>query len=204
MKKLILLLLLCAQTAQPSLALTRYFCCGEKLNFHIDVDKAYAEGTSEDQTAEEPEATEAVGEETIIELAPLSSEDLFEITEGLEEDLASLDQVEPLFIITEASTASGDALGDISGDNIDMMSLLFSDEPFIMVKQVNAVIEIMMRGFSFTPTNSSTAIGQFLSLQWDKITGILDIKIINDETDETPVIEENEIRIGKKFKIRVK
>ena len=55
----------------------------------------------------------------------------------------------------------------------------------------------MMRGFRLTPTEVAD-LGELLSLQWDKITGILDIKIIEEEV---PVLEETddkiEIKIGK-------
>lgn len=197
MKKLLLLLLLCAQ---PSSALTKYFYSTKIQEFCIQVDRAYAEEghtVSEDEAQEEDGAQETEeltdkGQDfqdfvDIIELTPLVEFKIpFEIPDGLEEDLASLDQAEPLFIVT----ASGD-----NSDNSDLSSLLFSDEPFIIVKQINTIVEIMMRGFSFTPT---AGIEQFFSLQWDKITGILDIKIIEDEV---PVLEENEIKIGN---IRIK
>lgn len=191
MKKLLLLLFLCAQ---PSSALTKYFYSTKIQEFCIQVDRAYAE---EGHTADEAQETEELTDKgqdfqdfvDIIELTPLVEFEIpFEIPDGLEEDLASLDQVEPLFIVT----ASGD-----NSDNSDLSSLLFSDEPFIIVKQINTIVEIMMRGFSFTPT---AGIEQFFSLQWDKITGILDIKIIEDEA---PVLEENEIKIGN-IRIKIK
>ena len=181
MKKLLLLLFLCAQ---PSSALTKYFYSTKIQEFCIQVDRAYAEEghtVSEDEAQETEELTDK-GQDfvDIIELTPLVEFEIpFEIPDGLEEDLASLDQAEPLFIVT----ASGD-----NSDNSDLSSLLFSDEPFIIVKQINTIVEIMMRGFSFTPT---AGIEQFFSLQWDKITGILDIKIIEEEA---PVLEENEIK----------
>ena len=188
MKKLLLLLFLCAQ---PSSALTKYFYSTKIQEFCIQVDRAYAE---EGHTADEAQETEELTDKgqdfqdfvDIIELTPLVEFEIpFEIPDGLEEDLASLDQAEPLFIVTA------------SGDNSDLSSLLFSDEPFIIVKQINTIVEIMMRGFSFTPT---AGIEQFFSLQWDKITGILDIKIIEDEA---PVLEENEIKIGN-IRIKIK
>ncbi|MBR0317233.1 MAG: hypothetical protein IJQ99_10235 [Synergistaceae bacterium] len=194
MKKLLLLLFLCAQ---PSSALTKYFYSTKIQEFCIQVDRAYAEeGHTADETQETEELTDK-GQQLdllssdIIELTPLVEFEIpFEIPDGLEEDLASLDQAEPLFIVT----ASGD-----NSDNSDLSSLLFSDEPFIIVKQINTIVEIMMRGFSFTPT---AGIEQFFSLQWDKITGILDIKIIEDEA---PVLEENEIKIGNiRIKIKIK
>lgn len=192
MKKLLLLLFLCAQ---PSSALTKYFYSTKIQEFCIQVDRAYAEEghtVSEDEAQETEELTDK-GQDfqdfvDIIELTPLVE---FEIPDGLEEDLASLDQAEPLFIVT----ASGD--NSDNSDNSDLSSLLFSDEPFIIVKQINTIVEIMMRGFSFTPT---AGIEQFFSLQWDKITGILDIKIIEDEA---PVLEENEIKIGN-IRIKIK
>ena len=174
MKKLLLLLFLCAQ---PSSALTKYFYSTKIQEFCIQVDRAYAEEghtVSEDEAQETEELTDK-GQDfqdfvDIIELTPLVEFEIpFEIPDGLEEDLASLDQAEPLFIVT----ASGD-----NSDLSDLSSLLFSDEPFIIVKQINTIVEIMMRGFSFTPT---AGIEQFFSLQWDKIKGILDIKIIEDE-----------------------
>ena len=191
MKKLLLLLFLCAQ---PSSALTKYFYSTKIQEFCIQVDRAYAE---EGHTADEAQETEELTDKgqdfqdfvDIIELTPLVEFEIpFEIPDGLEEDLASLDQAEPLFIVT----ASGD-----NSDNSDLSSLLFSDEPFIIVKQINTIVEIMMRGFSFTPT---AGIEQFFSLQWDKITGILDIKIIEEEA---PVLEENEIKIGN-IRIKIK
>ena len=125
----------------------------------------------------------------ILELTPILSGD-YEIPEDVEEGLASIDQTEPLFIVTESSLTSGD-------DSPNIASLLFSDEPFIMVKQVNTVVDIMMRGFAFSHTASADS-EQLLSLQWDKITGILDLKIIEEET---PILEETddkiEIKIGK-------
>ena len=193
MKKLLLLLFLCAQ---PSSALTKYFYSTKIQEFCIQVDRAYAEEghtVSEDEAQETEELTDK-GQDfqdfvDIIELTPLVEFEIpFEIPDGLEEDLASLDQAEPLFIVT----ASGD-----NSDLSDLSSLLFSDEPFIIVKQINTIVEIMMRGFSFTPT---AGIEQFFSLQWDKITGILDIKIIEEEA---PVLEENEIKIGN-IRIKIK
>ena len=117
MKKLLLLLFLCAQ---PSSALTKYFYSTKIQEFCIQVDRAYAE---EGHTVSEDEAQEAVFNEEltdkghqldslsadIIELMPLLE---FEIPDGLEEGLASLDQAEPLFIVTA------------SGDNSDLSSLL--------------------------------------------------------------------------------
>ena len=109
MKKLLLLLFLCAQ---PSSALTKYFYSTKIQEFCIQVDRAYAEEghtVSEDGAQETEELTDK-GQDfqdfvDIIELTPLVEFKIpFEIPDGLEEDLASLDQAEPLFIVT----ASGD------------------------------------------------------------------------------------------------
>ena len=147
-----------------------------------------------------------------IELNPLS---YFEIPDGLEESLASLDQAEPLFIIASndcfnncpddsSNDSSNDSSDDSSSDdrNDDSIGfLLLSDEPFIMVKKANECVEIMTRGFNFTPF---LGIDSFFSLQLDKITGVLDIKIIEDET---PILEETdekiEIKVGN-LRIKIK
>ena len=162
----LILLLLYTQPIRPTLA--DYFTSLTLQEFDLRVDEEYIENN-------------------VIELTPILSGD-YEIPEDVEEGLASIDQAEPLFIVS--SLTSGD-------DSPNIGSLLFSDEPFIMVKQVNTVIDIMMRGFAF-PHTASADLGELLSLQWDKITGILDLKIIEEEV---PVLEETddkiEIKIGK-------
>lgn len=162
LKTLFLILLLCTQTTRPTLA--DYFTSLTLQEFDLKVDEGYIENN-------------------VIELIPLSGD--YEIPEDVEEGLASIDQAEPLFIVTR----------DTDSPNIGL--LLLSDEPFIMVKQVNTVVDIMMRGFAFPHTASADS-EQLLSLQWDKITGILDLKIIEEEV---PVLEETddkiEIKIGK-------
>lgn len=161
----LILLFLYTQPIRPTLA--DYFTSLTLQEFDLKVDEEYIENN-------------------VIELIPLSED--YEIPEDVEEGLASIDQAEPLFIVS--SLTSGD-------DSPNIGSLLFSDEPFIMVKQVNTVVDIMMRGFAF-PHTASADLGELLSLQWDKITGILDIKIIEEEV---PVLEETddkiEIKIGK-------
>ena len=161
----LILLLLYTQPIRPTLA--DYFTSLTLQEFDLKVDEEYIENN-------------------VIELIPLSGD--YEIPEDVEEGLASIDQAEPLFIVS--SLTSGD-------DSPNIGSLLFSDEPFIMVKQVNTVVDIMMRGFRLTPTEVADS-EQLLSLQWDKITGILDLKIIEEET---PILEETddkiEIKIGK-------
>lgn len=164
----LILLLLYTQPIRPTLA--DYFTSLTLQEFDLKVDEGYIENN-------------------VIELIPLSGD--YEIPEDVEEGLASIDQAEPLFIVS--SLTSGD-------DSPNIGSLLFSDEPFIMVKQVNTVVDIMMRGFAF-PHTASADLGGLFSLQWDKITGILDIKIIEEEV---PVLEETddkddkiEIKIGK-------
>ena len=157
----LILLFLYTQPIRPTLA--DYFTSLTLQEFDLKVDEEYTD---------------------IIELTPILSGD-YEIPEDLEEGLASIDQAEPLFIVTR----------DTDSPNIGL--LLLSDEPFIMVKQVNTIVDIMMRGFRLTPTEVAD-LGELLSLQWDKITGILDIKIIEEEV---PVLEETddkiEIKIGK-------
>ena len=157
----LILLLLYTQPIRPTLA--DYFTSLTLQEFDLKVDEEYTD---------------------VIELTPILSGD-YEIPEDVEEGLASIDQAEPLFIVTR----------DTDSPNIGL--LLLSDEPFIMVKQVNTVVDIMMRGFAF-PHTASADLGELLSLQWDKITGILDIKIIEEEV---PVLEETddkiEIKIGK-------
>ena len=161
----LILLFLYTQPIRPTLA--DYFTSLTLQEFDLKVDEEYIENN-------------------VIELIPLSED--YEIPEDVEEGLASIDQAEPLFIVS--SLTSGD-------DSPNIGSLLFSDEPFIMVKQVNTVVDIMMRGFHLTPTEVAD-LGELLSLQWDKITGILDLKIIEEET---PILEETddkiEIKIGK-------
>ena len=163
----LILLLLYTQPIWPTLA--DYFTSLTLQEFDLKVDEEYIENN-------------------VIELIPLSGD--YEIPEDVEEGLASIDKAEPLFIVTESILTSGD-------DSPNIGSLLFSDEPFIMVKQVNTVVDIMMRGFRLTPTEVAD-LGELLSLQWDKITGILDLKIIEEEV---PVLEETddkiEIKIGK-------
>ena len=158
----LILLFLYTQPIRPTLA--DYFTSLTLQEFDLKVDEEYIENN-------------------VIELIPLSGD--YEIPEDVEEGLASIDQAEPLFIVTR----------DTDSPNIGL--LLLSDEPFIMVKQVNTVVDIMMRGFRLTPTEVADS-EQLLSLQWDKITGILDIKIIEEEV---PVLEETddkiEIKIGK-------
>ena len=158
----LILLLLYTQPIRPTLA--DYFTSLTLQEFDLKVDEEYIENN-------------------VIELIPLSED--YEIPEDVEEGLASIDQAEPLFIVTR----------DTDSPNIGL--LLLSDEPFIMVKQVNTVVDIMMRGFAFSHT-ASADLGELLSLQWDKITGILDLKIIEEET---PILEETddkiEIKIGK-------
>ena len=157
----LILLFLFTQPIRPTLA--DYFTSTTLQEFDLKVDEEYIENN-------------------VIELIPLSED--YEIPEDLEEGLASIDQAEPLFIVTR----------DTDSPNIGL--LLLSDEPFIMVKQVNTIVDIMMRGFAFT--NTADCSEQLLSLQWDKITGILDLKIIEEEV---PVLEETddkiEIKIGK-------
>ena len=164
----LILLLLYTQPIRPTLA--DYFTSLTLQEFDLRVDEEYIENN-------------------VIELTPILSGD-YEIPEDVEEGLASIDQAEPLFIVTESILTSGD-------DSPNIGSLLFSDEPFIMVKQVNTIVDIMMRGFAFPHTASADS-EQLLSLQWDKITGILDLKIIEEET---PILEETddkiEIKIGK-------
>ncbi len=159
----LILLLLYTQPIRPTLA--DYFTSLTLQEFDLRVDEEYIENN-------------------VIELTPILSGD-YEIPEDVEEGLASIDQAEPLFIVTR----------DTDSPNIGL--LLLSDEPFIMVKQVNTVVDIMMRGFRLTPTEVAD-LGELLSLQWDKITGILDLKIIEEET---PILEETddkiEIKIGK-------
>lgn len=163
MLKTLFLILLFLYTQPTRPALSAYFTSLTLQEFDLKVDEEYTD---------------------IIELTPILSGD-YEIPEDVEEGLASIDQAEPLFIVTR----------DTDSPNIGL--LLLSDEPFIMVKQVNTVVDIMMRGFRLTPTEVAD-LGGLLSLQWDKITGILDIKIIEEET---PVLEETddkiEIKIGK-------
>ena len=158
----LILLFLYTQPIRPTLA--DYFTSLTLQEFDLKVDEEYIENN-------------------VIELIPLSGD--YEIPEDVEEGLASIDQAEPLFIVTR----------DTDSPNIGL--LLLSDEPFIMVKQVNTVVDIMMRGFHLTPTEVAD-LGELLSLQWDKITGILDLKIIEEEV---PVLEETddkiEIKIGK-------
>ena len=159
----LILLLLYTQPTRPTLA--DYFTSLTLQEFDLRVDEEYIENN-------------------VIELTPILSGD-YEIPEDVEEGLASIDQAEPLFIVTR----------DTDSPNIGL--LLLSDEPFIMVKQVNTIVDIMMRGFHLTPTEVAD-LGELLSLQWDKITGILDLKIIEEEV---PVLEETddkiEIKIGK-------
>ena len=181
MKKLLFLLLFLY--TQPSLALTKYFC-------HIGRQElAYAEQKIEAPKGQQIEAPKQPEKQQEIELNPLS---YFEIPDGLEESLASLDQAEPLFIIASNdcfNNCPDDSSDDSSSDdrNDDSIGfLLLSDEPFIMVKKANECVEIMTRGFNFTPF---LGIDSFFSLQWDKITGILDIKIIEDAT---PILEETD------------
>lgn len=193
MKKLLFLLLFLY--TQPSLALTKYFC-------HIGRQElAYAEQKIEAPKGQQTEAPkeEQSGKQQEIELNPLS---YFEIPDDLEESLASLDQAEPLFIIA-SNDCFNNCLDDRSDDssNNSIGFLLLSDEPFIMVKKANECVEIMTRGFNFTPF---LGIDSFFSLQLDKITGVLDIKIIEDET---PILEETdekiEIKVGN-LRIKIK
>lgn len=193
MSKKLLFLLLFLYT-QPSLALTKYFC-------HIGRQELAYAGQQIETTAPKEEQPEKQQE---IELNPLS---YFEIPDGLEESLASLDQAEPLFIIASNdcfNNCPDDSSDDSSSDdrNDDSIGfLLLSDKPFIMVKKANECVEIMTRGFNFTPF---LGIDSFFSLQLDKITGVLDIKIIEDET---PILEETEekieIKVGN-LRIKVK
>ena len=107
----LILLLLYTQPIRPTLA--DYFTSLTLQEFDLKVDEEYTD---------------------VIELTPILSGD-YEIPEDVEEGLASIDQAEPLFIVTR----------DTDSPNIGL--LLLSDEPFIMVKQVNTVVDIMMRGF---------------------------------------------------------